>query len=70
MLNRYEILSVNGNYSLGSYPTLSVATKRFEEMKTAKFANIEEILADGIQLVKLVPVVIDTVAPKKKASKS
>ena len=70
MANHFEIRSINGNYTLGAYDNAKIAATHFEEFKTA-FATSEELLADGIELVELVPVRRDVVLPTvKKVDKS
>ncbi len=57
----FAIISTTGKYSLGGYQTLKEATKAFESYKTSESIDRSE----GLELVKYVPVVIDTISPSK-----
>jgi hypothetical protein len=66
-MNTYEIRSISkdpvfGIVTYGSYPTLSAARKALKDLSTRNFANANEIRSLGLELIQLVPFVVDRIS--------
>ena len=66
-MNTYEIRSISkdplfGIVTYGSYPTLKAARKALKDLSTRNFANANEIRSLGLELIQLVPFVVDRIS--------
>jgi hypothetical protein len=66
-MNTYEIRSISkdpvfGIVTYGSYPTLNAARKALKDLSTRNFANANEIRSLGLELIQLVPFVVDRIS--------